>query len=227
MDFLRRDDWTWAAIVVAGGMLVLGCLVPAFALAVEAGTDSEGGAASYRYTEDVNVAWDAGPLGVAALLGGVLVVAAGLAGLAARRGRARTKGWLAGGVLAVSIGLLLLLGFATSGLSRWTSDADLYPGQDSGPLVEAAVDRLQDEGAASSEARDPRWHLVGGEHRYGIGRRGGWTALSWSTLALYWLGAYRVARLRLGPWLAALTVVATSAAGFVWLFLRFIDALEP
>lgn len=115
-------------------------------------------------------------------------------------------------MLAVSIGLLLLLGFATSGVSRWTSDADLYPGQDPGPLVEAAVDRLQDEGAASSEARDPRWHLVGGEHRYGIGRRGGWTAL---------------ARLRLGPWLAALTVVATSAAGFVWLFLRFIDALEP
>ena len=156
-------------------------------------------------------------------------------GRARRRGgvagyRRRARVWPAAGTLAASIGLAVLLGLGDSGVVRWTIDDDprVYTSQGgAGPLVEAAVDRLRAD--AAQLGRGPRPDLAPGRRRarLRITRRIGWTLLGSSTLLLYALGVYRVARLRLPPWLAVLAAVAATVLTIVWLLARLLDAVEP
>ena len=218
-----RERWAWGAIAVVGGALVAACVVPAFEVAIEGQTGSGDFEVSTRYEEEVNVAWDAGLLGVALLVVAVLVIAAAL--VAWRWDRARP--WLAVGTLLVSVALFAVQGFGTSGVTRWSEDrVTLYPDQDADPLIEAAVARLQARAEASPEAQDPTWRREGGEDRFGLRRRAGDTLLFWSSLALFWLAGYRVARLWLNRWLALLVLAGVTTAGIVWVVIDLLDALE-
>jgi hypothetical protein len=216
-----RERWAWGAIAVVGGALVAACVVPAFEVAIEGQTGSGAFEVSTRYDEEVDIAWDAGSLGVALLGVGVLVIAAAL--VAWRWGRARP--WLAAGTLLLAVGLFAVQGVGTGGTTRWSDDATVYPDQDGGPLIEAAVARLQARAETSSEAQDPTWRLEGGEDRFGLRRRGGDTLLFWSSLALFWLAGYRVARLWLSRWLAVLAVALVTTAGVVWAIFELLEVL--
>jgi hypothetical protein len=218
-----RERWSWSAIAIIGGALACACLFPAFEAAIEAGSGAGAAyAVSHRYEEEVNLAWDAGPLGVALLLTAVLVVAAALV---ARRGRARQ--WVAAVTLLVSVGLFAAQGFGTAGVTRWSDDATVYADQDAAPLIEAAVARLEARAEASPEARDPTWRRDGGEDRFGLRRRGGDALLVLSSFALFWIAGYRVARLWLSRWLAVLAVAVVTTAAIVWAIIELLDALEP
>jgi hypothetical protein len=98
-------------------------------------------------------------------------------------------------------------------VTHWSDDATVYAQDDAGPLVAAAVARLQARAEASSEARDPTWRLDGGEDRFGLRRRGGGTLLVLASLGLFWTAGYRVARLRLSRALAVLAVAVVYGRG--------------
>jgi hypothetical protein len=91
-----RERWSWSAIAVVGGALVVACVVPVFEVAIEA-RSVLGEFEVYRYEEEVTIAWDAGILGVALLAAAVLVIAASLVA-----GSGRARPWLAVGTLLLS-----------------------------------------------------------------------------------------------------------------------------
>jgi hypothetical protein len=212
-----RERWAWGAIAVIGGALVGACVVPVFEVAIDAGAST----GAYRYEEEVNIAWDAGLLGVALLVAAVLVITAALVAL---RGRARP--WLAAGTLLVSFGLFAAQGVGTGGVTRWSDDAEVYADQGGGPVIEAAVARLRARAQASPEAQDPTWSLEGDEDTFGLRRRGGGTLLVLSSLALFWMAGYRVARLWLSRWLAVLVLAGVTIVAIVWAFIALLGELE-
>ena len=219
------ERWAWGATAIIGGALVVACVRPAFELAVEAGSDL--GTGVYRYEEVVNIAWDAGAIGISFLLAGVVVAAAGVAvaaGLVPRSGPARPL--LAAAMLLVSLVLLAALGFGTGGVTRWSDDATVYSEQDAGPLIEAAVARLRERAEVSSDAaQDPTWRLDG-KDRFGLARRGGETLLFLASVGLFWIAGYRVARLRLSRLIALLAVAAVTLAALVLSIVELLDHLE-
>ena len=219
-----RREWSWGAAALVGCAVALGTLLPAFELATEAVSGPLGEEVAHRYEERVTLAWDAGLVGLAPIaIAGLVVVSA----VAAHLGGARL--WPAAGILVGAIGLALLLGAVDAGVVRWTvgDDPRVYQGQGgAGPLVESAVDRLRERAAASEEAADPTWRLRDDGDAFGITRLTGWTLVSLSTPLLFLLGVFRVARLRLSPWLAAPVAVAVTGLVLLWFFLRALDEIE-
>lgn len=219
----QRDAWTWVPIAAAGCALAVASFLPAFELAIGAyTTSSTQGQRSYRYASEVGFALDLRPAGLVPLGAGLLVVAAGIVALCFRRARA----WLAVGMLVLSVGLGWLV-LDTSDRIRWSESGVIgYDEPHGGPLLQPALDDLETAARRSPEARDPSWTLLGGDHAYASRGELGWTALGWSTAALFWLAGYRVARLRLGRFAAVGAVAAVTVVLLVWFFFRALSRLE-
>lgn len=126
---------------------------------------------------------------------------------------------------AVALGVLVL---DTEDRLEWPGAHGVigYEHDHVGPLLGPGLDGLHAAARRSPEAGEPGWALGGGEHGYAACGLNGWRLFVWSTLALVWLTAFRLARLRLRPLPSALLVAAASAAVLVWLFLRALSGLE-
>jgi hypothetical protein len=214
---------SWTAIGVAAAVLVVACLLPTFEIAIEAyigGGDAQRG---FRYNRELTLAFDVGWPGPLALVGGLALVAAAVAGIAVG-----SRAWLvvASFLLAAALGVLV---FDTEDKRLfWAGDGGVigYESPHGGPLLQPPLDDLKADARASPEARDPGWELGGGEHGFSSRGLAAWRVFLWSTLALLWLTGYRLARLAFRPWMSVWLVLAVTAAVLVWLFLRGLGRLQ-
>jgi hypothetical protein len=216
----ERHPLGWAAIGLAAIGVVVSCVLPAFELAIEgfigAGSEQRG----FRYTSELTLAGDLRPGGLLPLAAALALVAAAVAGMALG-----SRWWLVFGSLAVacSLGVLVL---DTEERLDWPEGGVIgYDEPSGGPLLQQGVDELQARARRSPEAQEPGWELLA-ENGYAARGRIGWTVLRWSALALFWLTAFRLARLRLGVAWSVVIVAAVSLAIAAWLFFRALSRLE-
>jgi hypothetical protein len=206
---------SWAAIALAGAVLVVTSFLPAFELAIQAQLGRS--ATSFRYAREVAFAADLRPLGLVPLVVGVLLVAA-----AAYAMLRRPPWWLAVASLVVALGLASLV--IDVGDRLLSSDVIGYAERGAGPLLQPALDELEADARRSPEARDPSWTVFSSEDDYDYSRGlAGWTILAATTQMLVWLTGYRVARLSFGPWAATALVLAATVVFWVWLFFRALE----
>ena len=129
--------------------------------------------------------------------------------------------WLVVASFAVAVALALLVFDTEDQRLSWAGPGVVgYESPHGGPLLQPALDELQAEARASSEARNPGWKLTGGEHGFSSRGLTAWRVFLWSVLALLWLTGYRLSRLALRPVASVSLVAVATAAFFVWWVLR-------
>jgi hypothetical protein len=214
---------SWTAIGVAAAALVVACFVASLEIAIEAYIGAGNEQRGFSYDRELTLAFDVGWPGPLAVVGGLALVAAGVAGIVVGSRR-----WLVVASFVVAMALGALVFDTEDQRLQWAGRGGVigYESPHGGPLLQPPLDDLKAEARASPEARDPGWTLLGGE--YGFSSRGlpAWRVFLWSTLALLWVTGYRLARLALRPWAAVWLVIAVTAAIIVWLFLRGLSRLE-
>ena len=218
---MERHLLGWAAIGVAAVVAAIACLVPAFEVAIEASVGAGAEQRGFRYADEVAIAGDTLPFGLLPLAAAVALLAAAVAAIVLG-----SRPWLVVAAFAVACGLGVLV-LNTEDRLMWVSEGGVvgYEEPSGGPLLQPAVDDLKARARSSPEAQQPGWELIA---ENGFASRGlrGWQLLQWSTLALFWLTAYLLARLSLGVITSIVAVAATSAAIVVWLFWRWLSRTE-
>jgi hypothetical protein len=216
-----EETLVWTAVGVAAAAAGLACFLPAFDLRIEALIGADDDQRSYDYTSRLSLA-DLRPVGLLALVAAVAILAVAVAALL--RG---ARAWMVvvAFVLAWSLGLLVY-DVLDERLEGWSESGVIgYEEPHGGPLLQPALDDLKARAQRSPEAQEPGWELLA-EHGYAARGLSGWHLFAWSVLALFWLTAYRLARLWLtGPRAAFLVAGASVVLLFVWVW-RGLSELE-
>jgi hypothetical protein len=214
---------SWTAIGVLGAAVVVACFLAGFEIAIEAYIGAGDAQRGFRYERELTLAGDLRPLGLLPLAGGAALVAAGIAGVVLG-----SRTWLVVASFVVAVALaLLVFDLEDRRLEGWSDSGVIgYESPHGGPLLQPALDELNADARASSEARQPGWTLLGGEHGFRARGLEGWQLFLRSALALLWLTGYRLARLHFRPWASIWLVLGATAAILVWLVLRALSGLE-
>lgn len=197
---------SWSAVGVAAAALVVACFVASLEIAISAFIGAGNEQRGFSYERELALALDVGLALVAAAVTGIVV---------------GSRPWLVVASFAVAVALGLLVFDTEDQRLSWAGPGVVgYESPHGGPLLQPALDELQAEARASSEARNPGWKLTGGEHGFSSRGLTAWRVFLWSVLALLWLTGYRLSRLALRPVASVSLVAAATAAFFVWLVLR-------
>jgi hypothetical protein len=218
----ERHTLGWAAIGLAAGALLVGCLVTAFEIRIEAYIGAGSEQRTFSYVRELAIARDLLPFGLLAVGAGLFLLACAAVGVLQGT---RSGLVVAAFVVAAVLGLLLL---DTDERLGWPGPHGVVGFEDAGggPLLGPGLDELHAAAHRSPEARDPGWELLGGEEGYAARGLAGWRLFVWSTVALLWLTSFRLARLRFPPLPAMLLVAAASLGVQVWLILRALLNVE-
>jgi hypothetical protein len=218
-----KDVLGWAAIGLAGASLVVACLLPAFVIAIEAFVGAGAAQRSFRYERELTIAGDLRPSGLVLLCAGVAVVALAVVGCV--RG-SRPALVVASFVIAAALTVLVFDTFDRR--LDWPGNRGVigYEDNSGGPLLGRALSDLRADARRSPEAQNAGWTLSSGEDGYAARGLVGWRLFAWSTLAVLWLTAFRLARLRFRPLSSALLVAAASLVLLAWLFLRALSNMD-
>jgi hypothetical protein len=210
----------WAAIGVAAVVAAVACFLPAFELAIEAIIGAGDEQRGFRYTAELTLAGDLRPAGLLPLAAALALVAAAVAGILLG-----SRPWLvvAAFAIACALGVLVL---DTEDRTQWAGPGGVigYESPNGGLVLQPAVDDLQDQARRSPEAQEPGWELLA-ENGYSSRALGGWVLLRWASIALFWLTAFRVARLALGVVASLAAVAAATLVVLVWLVWRGLNGL--
>jgi len=206
---------SWSAVGVAAAALVVACLVPSLEILISAGIGAGFEGRVFHYERELALAFDVGWPGPLALVAGLALVAAAVAGIVVG-----SRPWLVIASFAVAVALGLLLFDTEDQRLSWAGPGVVgYESPHGGPLLQPALDELKAEARASPEARNPGWELAG-EHAFSSRGLTAWRVFLWSTLALLWLTGYRLSLLALRPVASVSLVAVATAAFFVWLGLH-------
>jgi hypothetical protein len=218
---VERHLLGWVAIGVAAAAAAVACFLPAFELAIEASIGAGEEQQSFRYADELTIATHLLPFGLLPLAAAVALLVAAAAAVVLG-----SRTWLVVAAFAVACGLGILV-YDTDERLQWVSAGGVvgYEEPSGGPLLQPALDDLEARARSSPEAQEPGWELFS-ENGYASRGLRGWDVMKWSALALFWLTAYRLARLRLGVFTSVLAVAATSAALVVWVFWRWLNETE-
>jgi hypothetical protein len=215
----REDRRFWLACFVGGALVLVGCALPT----IEVGTDAIIGAGDtqrgFDYDRTIHFLTYVEPGSLLFVVGAASLIGLALAALA--RGSSAV---LVIAVALVSFALVVEVARVADQL-RWTSpgvyscDEGL---EDCAPFVAPAVRDLEDDIAERPEAADPGFELLDGE---GYRARGkvGWRLITWASIVLALVTAFRAFRLVLRPVWAGLAVGLAAA---IFLFILLLKALE-
>jgi len=208
---------SWSAVGGAAAALVVACFVASLEIAISAFIGAGNEQRGFRYERELALAsFDVGWPGPLALVAGLALVAAAVTAIVVG-----SRPWLVVASFAVAVALALLVFDTEDQRLRWAGRGVIgYESPHGGPLLQPALDELQAEARASSEARNPGWELLGGEDGFSSRGLTAWRVFLWSALALLWLTGYRLSRVALRPLASVSLVAAATAAIFVWLVLR-------
>jgi hypothetical protein len=210
-----EETLVWTAIGVPAAAACGACFLPAFDLRIEALIGAGDEQLSFDYTSRLSLA-DLRPVGLLALVAAAAILAVAVAALL--RG---ARAWLVvvAFVLAWSLGLIVYDVLDERLEGEWSESGVIgYEEPHGGPLLQPALDDLKARARRSPEAQEPGWELLA-EHGYAARGLSGWRLFAWSVLALFWLTAYRLARLWLtGPRAACLVAGASVVLLFVWVW---------
>jgi hypothetical protein len=207
---------SWSAVGVAAAALVVACFVASLEIAISAFIGAGNEQRGFSYERELALAFDVGWPGPLALVAGLALVAAAVTGIVVG-----SRPWLVVASFAVAVALGLLVFDTEDQRLSWAGPGVVgYESPHGGPLLQPALDELQAEARASSEARNPGWELTGGEHGFSSRGLTAWRVFLWSVLALLWLTGYRLSRLALRPVASVSLVAVATAAFFVWWVLR-------
>jgi hypothetical protein len=213
---------SWSAVGVAAAALVVACFVASLEIAISAGIGAGNERRVFSYERKLALAFDVGWPGPLALVAGLALIAAAVTAIVVG-----SRPWLVVASFAVAVALGLLVFDTEDQRLAWAGPGGVigYESPHGGPLLQPALDDLQAEARASSEARNPGWELTGGENGFSSRGLTAWRVFLWSALALLWLTGYRVSRLALRPLASVSLVAAATAVIFVWLVLRTLTRL--
>jgi hypothetical protein len=212
----RHHVLSWSAVAAAAAALVVACFVASLEIAISAFIGAGNEQRGFSYERELALAFDVGWPGPLALVAGLALVAAAVTGIVVG-----SRPWLVVASFAVAVALGLLVFDTEDQRLSWAGPGVVgYESPHGGPLLQPALDELQAEARASSEARNPGWKLTGGEHGFSSRGLTAWRVFLWSVLALLWLTGYRLSRLALRPVASVSLVAVATAAFFVWWVLR-------
>lgn len=145
---------SWSAVGVAAAALVVACFVASLEIAIEAFIGAGNEQRGFTYERELALAsFDVGWPGPLALVAGLALVAAAVTGIVVG-----SRPWLVVASFAVAVALALLVFDTEDQRLRWAGPGGVigYESPHGGALLQPALDELQAEARASSEAPQPR-----------------------------------------------------------------------
>jgi hypothetical protein len=220
----RQDRRFWIACLVAGSLVLLGCLLPTIEIGQGAFIGAGETQRSFEYDRVVRFSSYAEPGARLFLVGALALVLLAILGLA--------RGSTAVLVLSAAVvSFVLVVQVARiSPQLRWVrggvwSCNERPRLEDCAPFVAPAVRDLQSDIRGRPEAAEPGFQLL---NRNGYRSRGkvGWWLIAWASAAAALITSFRALRLVLSPGWAALAVGVGAFLFLAVVFLRSLEGLE-
>ena len=216
-----NDRVFFASSAVAGGLVLLGCVLPTWTVGLDAAVGAGEEQRAYNFDRDLHAITYGEPGSLVFPLGGIALGALGIVGLA------RPHRWVVFAVAGVAT-VLSVQAIRTTDYLRGGDEPGVYTCEaerldDCVGFLAPAVRDLRAEILRKPIAQEPEF-LGSGERSYRSGGRSGWTLMGWTIAVFSFVAWFRAALAMTGRVGVAFAVV--GVIGLVVLLYLFAKLLE-